>query len=55
MAPVHYHAGRFPPDAVEWDRLIPLIGPAAIPGKGRRATVFAFPALLNLAEGREVF
>lgn len=27
----------------------------AIPGRGRQASVFAFPALLNIAEGREVF
>jgi hypothetical protein len=25
------------------------------PGRGRRAAVLAFPALLNVAEGREVF
>jgi len=29
MAPVRYHAGRFPPDALEWPKLVPLIGPAA--------------------------
>jgi Fic family protein len=28
MAPVHYHAGRFPPRDIQWERLIPLIGPA---------------------------
>lgn len=28
MAPVHYHLGRFPPDNIDWVRLIPLIGPA---------------------------
>ena len=30
MAPVHYHTGRFPPDArLDWQALIPFIGPAA--------------------------
>ncbi len=30
MPPVHYHEGRFPPDArLDWRRLAPLIGPAA--------------------------
>jgi Fic family protein len=29
MAPVHYHQGRFPPAALDWPRLIPLLGPAA--------------------------
>lgn len=29
MPPVPYHTGRFPPDAIEWSRLIPLLGPAA--------------------------
>jgi Fic family protein len=27
--PVHYHLNGFPPEALEWDRLIPLIGPAS--------------------------
>jgi len=26
--PVHYHYGKFPPDRLDWDRLVPLIGPA---------------------------
>ncbi len=29
MAPVRYHQGRFPPAAMDWPRLIPLLGPAA--------------------------
>ena len=29
MAPVHYHAGQFPPERLDWQTLIPLIGPAA--------------------------
>ena len=28
MAPVHYHAGRFPPCDLDWSALTPLIGPA---------------------------
>lgn len=29
MAPVYYHEGRFPPDQrVDWQRLVPLLGPA---------------------------
>lgn len=27
--PVHYHTGKFPPRQLDWDRLIPLIGPAS--------------------------
>jgi Fic family protein len=29
MPPVRYHAGRFPPAAIDWPALIPLLGPAA--------------------------
>lgn len=29
MAPICYHGGRFPPQTLDWPRLIPLIGPAA--------------------------
>ena len=29
MAPVAYHEGRFPPESLDWSRLIPLLGPAA--------------------------
>jgi len=28
MAPVYYHEGGFPPEKLDWERLIPLIGPA---------------------------
>ncbi|MFM9905712.1 MAG: Fic family protein [Pyrinomonadaceae bacterium] len=28
MAPVQYHLGSFPPPTLDWERLIPLIGPA---------------------------
>jgi Fic family protein len=27
--PVHYHDGGFPPQKIDWERLIPLIGPAS--------------------------
>jgi Fic family protein len=26
--PVHYHSGNFPPVKIDWERLIPLVGPA---------------------------
>ncbi|MBI1390435.1 MAG: Fic family protein [bacterium] len=26
--PVHYHLGKFPPQSIHWEKLIPLIGPA---------------------------
>lgn len=29
MPPVHYHMGKFPPEQLDWSRLIPLIGPAS--------------------------
>ena len=29
MAPVKYHEGAFPPTALDWPQLIPLLGPAA--------------------------
>ena len=28
MTPVRYHAGHFPPQNLDWQRLLPLIGPA---------------------------
>lgn len=28
MTPVRYHLGRFPPQNLDWNRLLPLIGPA---------------------------
>ena len=28
MAVIDYHYGQFPPETLEWERLIPLIGPA---------------------------
>ena len=29
MAPIPYHAGKFPPEQLDWARLVPLIGPAS--------------------------
>ena len=28
MAPVRYHYGAFPPSNLDWENLVPLIGPA---------------------------
>jgi len=28
-SPVHYHTGKFPPQRLKWEQLIPLIGPAS--------------------------
>ena len=28
MTPVRYHSGHFPPQNLDWQRLVPLIGPA---------------------------
>ena len=28
MAVIKYHEGRFPPERLDWARLVPLIGPA---------------------------
>ena len=40
MAAVDYHYGRFPPETLEWECLIPLIGPA-------NAAVARYDALLS--------
>ncbi len=29
IAPVRYHQGKFPPNELDWSRLVPLIGPAS--------------------------
>ncbi len=61
--PVRYHLGQFPPQTLDWPRLIPLIGPANVglarydgllSGKGRRPGIFAFIELLNIAEGKKI-
>jgi len=28
FGPVHYHTGKFPPKSIDWEQLVPLIGPA---------------------------
>ena len=28
MTPVRYHTGHFPPENLDWQRLLPMIGPA---------------------------
>lgn len=38
--PVQYHTGQFPPARFDWDRLIPLIGPA-------NAAIARYDALLT--------
>lgn len=54
---VHYHLGRFPPAQLDWSTLIPLLGPtaAAVARYDGTLAAICFPALLNIAEGREVF
>jgi len=56
MAAVHHHEGRFPPVP----RLLPALREGGVlnrtrSGRGRRATILAFPELLNIAEGRRAF
>ena len=44
MAPVHYHTGRFPPEErLDWQALIPLIGPAAAAVARYDGTLAAVP------------
>jgi len=44
MAPVHYHAGHFPPDErLDWPALIPFIGPAAAAVARYDGTLAAIP------------
>ncbi len=47
MAAVNYHYGRFPPTKLNWERLIPLIGPAS-------AAVARYDALLSAIPNAEV-
>jgi hypothetical protein len=54
-APVHYHLGQFPPQALDWPQLIPLIGPANAGLARYDGLLSAFRELLNIAEGTEVF
>lgn len=41
--PVHYHEGGFPPRRIDWDRLIPLIGPASAALARYDGTLAAIP------------
>lgn len=40
MTPVRYHAGHFPPQNLDWQRLLPLVGPA-------HAAVAGYEGMLN--------
>ena len=46
-SPVDYHYGKFPPKYLDWDKLIPLIGPAS-------AAVAAFDSLLSSIPNADV-
>jgi len=56
MATVHYHAGHYPPTALDWPPLIPLLGPAVAAGARHEGMLAAVlnPGLIMLSEGREV-
>ncbi|RME21153.1 MAG: Fic family protein [Deltaproteobacteria bacterium] len=41
--PVHYHVGAFPPKALDWPRLIPLLGPASAAVARYDGTLAAIP------------
>lgn len=43
MTPVHYHLGQFPPAELDWQRLIPLLGPAAAAVARYDGTLAAIP------------
>ena len=43
MQPVRYHKGKFPPKDIDWDRLLPLIGPAAAAVARYDGTLSAIP------------
>lgn len=47
MAAVQYHYGKFPPASIDWERLIPLIGPSA-------AAVARFDGLLQAMPNPDV-
>ena len=48
MEPVHYHYGKFPPTNIEWEKLIPLIGPANAALARYDGTLSAIPNALVL-------
>ena len=41
--PVHYHYNKFPPNNIEWTKLIPLLGPASAALAGYNAMLAAIP------------
>lgn len=43
MPPVHYHIGRFPPEDLDWPKLIPLIGPTMAAVARYDGTLAAIP------------
>ena len=43
MSPVFYHSGRFPPRTLDWERLLPLIGPAHAAVAAYQGTLFGVP------------
>ncbi|MDP2180997.1 MAG: Fic/DOC family N-terminal domain-containing protein [Actinomycetota bacterium] len=47
MGAVHYHEGRFPPRQIDWERLIPLVGPSS-------AAVARFDGLLRAMPNPDV-
>ncbi len=47
MAPVNYHYGQFPPTHFDWEKLLPLIGPA-------NAVIARYDGLLSAIPGSAV-
>ncbi|RME55134.1 MAG: Fic family protein [Deltaproteobacteria bacterium] len=47
MPPVRYHEGRFPPETLQWEALIPLLGPAS-------AAVARYDGILEAVPNRDV-
>ena len=43
MSPILYHSGRFPPQGLDWERLLPLIGPAHAAVAAYQGTLFGVP------------
>ena len=43
MSPVFYHSGQFPPQGLDWERLVPLIGPAHAAVAAYQGTLFGVP------------
>ena len=41
--PVAYHTGKFPPQSLDWSRLIPLLGPASAALARYNALLTAIP------------